>query len=263
MNGNILALFITTLLSISTIITQAQNEKVDFVDAVLDEPNNTIEVIYNLKPNSDNRPYTVTLYYSNDGGKTFKGPAERVSGDVGIQVQPGSYKKIYWNYFYEDKEFTGENLVFSIRAKPMTVSTGSQLMGPKAALYSVLIPGWGDTKARMGKNYWLITAGTWGLMGAALVSRSGAKNSYDDYLNATDPEAANSAFDDADGKFNTFKTLRTLAILAWAADVVGVYIRGKKNEKEGLVIRRKVVMDWNLTMSADGRTPLAGLKATF
>lgn len=257
-----LFLFIV-FLSTSLTFLRAQGSAVEFVDAVLDEANNTIEVIYNLKKDANNWLYDVSLYYSNDGGKTFKGPAERVSGDVGKQVEPGSYKKIYWNYFYEDEEFTGENLVFSVRAEPIAPMTNQALMGPKAALYSVLVPGWGDTKARTGKNYWLITAGTWGLMGAALISRSGASNSYDDYLNATDPEAANSAFDDADSKFNTYKTLRTLALLAWASDVVGVYIKGKKNQREGLTAQRKVKLDWNLAMSPDGRTPMAGIKATF
>ncbi|MEM6526416.1 MAG: hypothetical protein AAF693_21665, partial [Bacteroidota bacterium] len=76
-------------------------------------------------------------------------------------------------------------------------------------------------------------------------------------------EAANSAFDDADSQFNTYKTLRTLAILAWASDVVGVYIKGKKNQREGLTARKKVKLDWNLAMSPDGRTPMAGIKATF
>ncbi len=261
MSGKFLSLLV--ILSPSFTMLCAQDSAVEFVDAVLDEANNTIEVIYNLKANADNRPYDVSLYYSNDGGQTFKGPAARVSGDVGKQIQPGSYKKIYWNYFYEDQEFTGENLVFSVRAELAKALAKETLMGPKAALYSVLAPGWGDTKARTGKNYWLITAGTWGLMGAALISRSSASNSYDDYLNATDPEAANSAFDDADSQFNTYKTLRTLAILAWASDVVGVYIKGKKNQREGLTARKKVKLDWNLAMSPDGRTPMAGIKATF
>ena len=162
----ILSLLIV-FLSTSFAFLRAQDGAGEFVDAVLDEANNTIEVIYNLKRDESSQYYDVSLYYSNDGGKTFKGPAERVSGDVGKQVEPGSNKKINWNYFYEDSEFTGENLVFSVRAKPAVPVAPRSLMGPKAALYSVLVPGWGDTKVRTGKNYWLITAGTRGMMGAA------------------------------------------------------------------------------------------------
>ncbi|MBV6640846.1 MAG: hypothetical protein KI791_09010 [Cyclobacteriaceae bacterium] len=235
------------------------SQKLQIIDAILDEPNNTIEIVYDLS--GSNQAFSINLYYSNDGGKTFKGPVERVSGDVGVQILPGEAKKIYWNYFYEDEEFTGENLVFNIRATRMDFLGTTKVMGPKAALYSVLVPGLGDYKVRNGKSYWLVTAGTWGLMGSGLIARSGARKDYDNYLNATDVTTANQSFQSAQNKFKTFKTLNTIAIAIWAADVVGVFIKGNKNEKAGLT--GKYSLDLNMAVLPGSNIPVAGLKVNF
>ncbi len=253
--------FLSTALLILTISTHVFSQKMQIIDAVLDEPNNTIEITYNLKSDNQSKNYRVQLYYSNDGGKTFKGPVERVSGDVGAQVSVGDQKKIYWNYFYEDEEFTGENLVFNIRATAISTLASNRLMGPKAALYSIVIPGLGDYKARNGNSYWLITAGTWGLLGSGLIARSGARKSYDDYLNATDVSSANKSYTDAENKFKAFRTMNTIAIAIWATDIVSVFIKGKKNEREGLTSKYK--LDLNMAVLPGKSVPLAGLKVNF
>ena len=234
-------------------------QKLQILDAVLDEPNNSIEITYDLSGN--NQVFKISLYYSNDGGKTFKGPVDRVSGDVGVQILPGEAKKIYWNYFYEDEEFTGENLVFNIRATKMDFLGGTKFMGPKAALYSVIVPGLGDYKVRSGNSYWLLTAGTWGLMGSGLIARSGARKDYDNYLNAADVASANQSFQSAENKFKAFKTLNTIAIVIWAADVVGVFIKGNKNEKAGLT--GKYNLNLNMAVLPGKNIPVAGLKVNF
>ncbi len=237
------------------------SQELEIVDAILDEPNNTIEVIYNLNSRDKDKQFRVDLYYSNDGGKTFKGPVERVSGNVGVQIKPGAYQKIYWNYFYADEEFTGENLVFNIRATVMTAPVAPSVMGPKAALYSIVVPGWGDYKVRSGKGYWMLTAGTWGLMGTGLIARSGARTDYNDYLNAADVSSANNAYQSAENKFKTFKTLNTIAIVVWAADVVGVFLKGQQNEKKGLTGRYQ--LDLNMAVLPGNNVPVAGLKVNF
>ncbi len=254
---------LTVILVCAVVLTssvQVFSQKLQILDAVLDEPNNTIEITYDLSSGNDKK-FNVSLYFSNDGGKTFKGPVERVSGDVGAQVSSGSAKKIYWNYFYEDEEFTGENLVFNVKAKVVEYLGATQLMGSKAALYSVIVPGLGDYKVRNGKNYWLLTVGTWGLMGSGLIARSGARKDYDNYLNASDVNSANQSYQSAENKFKTFKALNTIAIVVWAADVVGVFIKGKQNERNGLTNRYS--LDLNLAALPGKNVPVAGFKIDF
>lgn len=260
---NLRSFILSTVLLILACSTRVFAQKIQIIDAVLDEPNNTIEIQYDLK-SGDNKSYQINLFYSNDGGKTFKGPVERVSGDVGAQISSGTNKKIYWNYFYEDEEFTGENLVFTIRATAMSTTNAlasNKLLGPEAALYSLVVPGLGDYKVRTGNSYWLLTVGTWGLMGSGLIARSGARKSYDDYLNATDLSSADKSFADAENQFKAFRALNTIAIAIWAADVVGVFFKGMKNERLGLT--SKYELDLNMAVLPRQSIPMAGLKVSF
>jgi hypothetical protein len=54
----------------------------------------TIEIIYDFEANA---ACNVVLYYSDDKAVTWKGPLQRVSGDVGADQMSGKGKKIIWD----------------------------------------------------------------------------------------------------------------------------------------------------------------------
>ena len=53
-----------------------------------------INLYYNLTDTIASRTYTMTLYSSHDN---FISPVQKASGDLGLEVKPGSNKKIIWN----------------------------------------------------------------------------------------------------------------------------------------------------------------------
>lgn len=81
-------------------------------------------IYYNLFGNITSA--TISLYVSTDGGATFQGPLQQVSGDIGRSVTPGYNKKIQWDVMNEMSNLSG-NIVFDVRAeitgtKPSTVT---------------------------------------------------------------------------------------------------------------------------------------------
>lgn len=55
----------------------------------------------------------ILLYLSQDGGKTFSKPLQKVSGDVGMGVTSGQ-KRIVWNVLEEVPELVGDSIVFMV-----------------------------------------------------------------------------------------------------------------------------------------------------
>ncbi len=60
---------------------------------------NKIIVHYDIRGARFNEHFNVSLYVSKNGGKTFQGPLEAVSGDIGKGIQEGTDKKIVWDVF--------------------------------------------------------------------------------------------------------------------------------------------------------------------
>ena len=95
------------------IITQeAAAQDVTNVDAY--QEGKSIAVTYDLK-----NPAKISLYYSNDGGRTVTSiPTRFLEGDVGTKVTPGTGKKILWHVLEqnENQDFRSENLSFIVKS---------------------------------------------------------------------------------------------------------------------------------------------------
>jgi hypothetical protein len=61
---------------------------------------NNVNVLYDLA--GEGQTFKVNLFYSVDDGQTWKGPLRPVSGDAGLQIKPGTNKKITWNILDEE-----------------------------------------------------------------------------------------------------------------------------------------------------------------
>ena len=66
------------------------------VQAKQREGSRLVDINYDVA-DPDSPTLTVYLKVSPDGGKTWKGPVELVSGDVGRHIVPGSAKKLVWD----------------------------------------------------------------------------------------------------------------------------------------------------------------------
>jgi hypothetical protein len=70
-------------------------------------------VHYELDDGNPNNEYLITLYSSKDN---FATPLTKVSGDVGMEVKPGTDKKIEWNIIQEYGGYKGK-LALEIKGK--------------------------------------------------------------------------------------------------------------------------------------------------
>lgn len=88
-------------------------------NVIAKQTGNNVTISYDL----DCRfPVSVSLFYSEDGGKNYNGPLASVKGDVGKKVDPGTNKKIFWNVLSDVNIVLGDNIVFKVSAtKDITI----------------------------------------------------------------------------------------------------------------------------------------------
>jgi formylglycine-generating enzyme required for sulfatase activity len=89
-------------------LTWAKAQSVSRVE--MSQEGKTLVVEYVLE---GSEPQEILLYVSQDGGKTFSKPLEKVSGDVGKGIAPGN-KRMVWNVLEELPELVGDNIVFMV-----------------------------------------------------------------------------------------------------------------------------------------------------
>lgn len=66
-----------------------------------------IEILYDLT-NDAGIKNNISVYCSQDGGKSWGNPLKKLSGDYGIGVRPGNQKKILWDALNERENLVGE-----------------------------------------------------------------------------------------------------------------------------------------------------------
>ena len=69
---------------------------------------NRIVVTYSL-----DKPSDIELWYSTDGGRNYKGPLKKVSGDVGRNVRSGN-NSIVWDVLEEVESLVGSGILFKV-----------------------------------------------------------------------------------------------------------------------------------------------------
>ena len=74
----------------------------------------TIVVKYEIVNTDFNQQFDVSLYVSRDGGQTYEGPLEAVSGDVGKGIREGKHR-ITWNAV-KDINNLEDDIVFNVKA---------------------------------------------------------------------------------------------------------------------------------------------------
>ncbi len=81
---------------------QAQEAVVKSVEQI----DQKIHISYNLA--GDGNQYEVKLFVSSDEGKTWEGPLQYVSGDIGKDIVTGENKTVIWDVLSEREKFQGD-----------------------------------------------------------------------------------------------------------------------------------------------------------
>lgn len=204
---------------------------VKFISTELSPSDTTIEIVYDLV-GPKRRFYNTRLYYSNNGGNSFKGPlfSLKGEGERGDSLKIGPNKSLKWSFKRDNPYFDGKNIMFRLEAEEIPkISNG----GPVNALRSLLIPGFGDTKVRNGYNYGWIGFASYASLGTGIYFHFLSRDRYNDYLdrlpNTEDEHRA--LFNRAQRSQTISRAFFIAGASIWLADVVGVYLRGLKNKR--------------------------------
>jgi hypothetical protein len=205
-------------------------QRIKINDAHANREEKKIFIPYEIEESSKyHNLYKIALYYTQDKGKTYQGPLQKVTGDIGKEVTPGD-KLIVWEYAEEDSTFNGEGVMFKLaitsRLDPR------YLGGPENALYSLLLPGLGNTKVRPpAKKWYLVSAGVFSLIGGGVYMGVKSNQTLDLYRESTTTQEAQDLFDKANNQKTVSGSLFVAAGAIWLTDIIQVAIKGFKNKK--------------------------------
>ncbi len=169
--------------------------------------------------------------------------AVSVSGDVGQDIKGGNNKRIIWN-LGKDNIYIDEEIFVEVKAEKITVhekiadtktseetkivkkdessmerktiSKGNMIVS------SVVFPGWGQSKAKKGKPYWLLGVAGYGCLAGSVYLNRQASSAYHDYKLSMDINEFNSLYDKAVqcDKFSKYMAYSGIGI--WVADLIWV-----------------------------------------
>jgi hypothetical protein len=227
---------LTLLLCLLT-LSFSYSQNIDYQEFGIDREEKKIYIPYTIKESLKYQNiYGIEVYYSQDKGETYKGPLQKVSGDVGKNITPGE-KLIVWNYFEEDSTFNGQDVIFKllVNYKP----DPSFLGGPEKALYSVALSGWGDTKVWQKPRFWYLnTIATYGLIGSGLYLRYQSNQTREKYLQSGSSNEAQELFDKSNRQRIIGSSLLIGGVAVWLSDITRVVIKGIKNKREARKLRQ-------------------------
>ena len=218
------------------------NVEIQNKDITLNPADTTIKIPYTLK-GYRNRLYIVKLSYSNNGGNSYKGPLRSIKGNVGDSVRAGK-NLVSWSFNRDNPYFDGKNINFKIEAiERPKIATG----GPQNALRSILMPGLGDVKVRNGYRYGWIAVGTYACLVGGGYAYWRSRELYRDYRNRVpnDINAHDALYNRAKNTETTAIALLGVGVGIWAADVVGVYVRGMRNRRKIAQEKQKLEAEKN------------------
>jgi len=128
-------------------------QKVENIEPKMEE--NNIIVKYTITNATFCQKFDIDLYISHDGGQTFEGPLENVSGDVGKGIKEGEHR-IVWNEFKDISNLNGDtNIVFDVKAQLIEEELNKEFM---VSYMGSLDAPMGLTIGQLGKTSWYVSA---------------------------------------------------------------------------------------------------------
>lgn len=225
-----------SLMFVQTVLAQ----RLKYDEPKVDREKKRIFLPYEIKESAKfHHLFDINLYYSEDKGKTFIGPLQKLEGDFGEDITPGK-KLIIWNYYEEAPNFTGKDIMFKFK---MTYKADpNYLGGPENALLSALLPGWGDTKVFPKHKLWYLnTVASFSFIGAGLIYADKSNQTLEAYRQSNSIQEADDLFNESNRQKSISGTLIVAGAAVWLTDIARVAIRGLKNKKrQKSQLRRKI-----------------------
>ena len=144
--------------------------------------------------------------------------AKALSGDVGNNLKPGNNKKITW-LPEQDSIYINEEIFIVVKAEKYIKSFNKG----SVMLKSVVLPGWGQTKIRNGKPWWLTGVVVYGIAASGYLYNQKYHKSLDSYrAENDDPVRRAELFDQTRKELNISRTMIYSAVSAWAVNILWV-----------------------------------------
>jgi hypothetical protein len=176
---------------------------------------NNVNVLYDLA--GEGQTFKVNLFYSVDNGQTWKGPLRPVSGDAGLQIKPGTNKKITWDVQSEPGVEEGY-MQFKVVAE-----TTEMPFQEKAESKPAQIPDLQLRKYKTGKTISLTLA--LASAGTGIYSYLQGNKLYDEYQTATNDAA------DLRSKVELYDKIYPVAFAVAGASTVSFIVYSTKHGK--------------------------------
>ena len=182
----------------------------------------TIEIIYDLEASA---ACTIVLYYSDDKAVTWKGPLQKVAGDVGTNQMSGKGKKIVWDAAGELGSLEG---VLQFKIVATYTSPEQQTLQSKLQQRIIDVEKQKKdaklTALKKKRNIWIIPAVVTAGVGGYAYSQTGAL--YEKYKTATTDAAS------IRGQVQTMAKVYPVAFAAAGFSVIEFIIQNGKVAKE-------------------------------
>jgi hypothetical protein len=182
----------------------------------------SIEISYDLEANA---ACTIVLYYSDDKAVTWKGPLQKVAGDVGANQMSGKGKKIIWDAAGELGSLEGV-----LQFKIVATYTSPEQQTVQSKLQQRIIDVEKQKKdakltaMKKKRNIWIIPAVVTAGVGGYAYSQTGTL--YEKYKTATTDAAS------IRGQVQTMSMVYPIAFAAAGFSVIEFIIQNGKVSKE-------------------------------
>jgi hypothetical protein len=182
----------------------------------------SIEISYDLEANA---ACTIVLYYSDDKAVTWKGPLQKVAGDVGVSQMSGKGKKIIWDAAGELGSLEG---VLQFKIVATYTSPEQQTLQSKLQQRIIDVEKQKKdaklTAMKKKRNIWIIPAVVTAGVGGYAYSQTGTL--YEKYKTATTDAAS------IRGQVQTMAMVYPIAFAAAGFSVIEFIIQNGKYSKE-------------------------------
>ena len=197
--------------------------RVKITEPRLELSNENLIIEFDILSAAPSDVFKVWIEVTNASGLIIN--AQSLSGDIGEEITGGNNKRILWNLELDAIALDNEIFIEVVAEKMTppestppkylkTVSKGNMILS------SIVLPGWGLSKIRQGKPYWLLGVAGYGCIAGSVYLNRTAINTYDEYRASMDIEDSNALYDKAIRQNTISKSLGYSAAGIWAISII-------------------------------------------
>lgn len=171
-------------------------------------------ISYDIIADVSNEKYFIWVKLIDNHGKEIG--TKSLSGDIGKNVDPGYNKKIIW--IPEDSVYLKEKIFVQVKAERYVKSFDRNTMLMK----SLVLPGWGQTKATNGEPWWTGSIAAYGFLAGGIIYHKKYENSYHLYSFEEDPLKRADFLNQSQKQLNVSTAMFFTSLSVWIANIIWV-----------------------------------------